>query len=48
MPRDINLNWLEVTGILTRLGMEELERFGGYAVYIGRQGDSIITITTEE
>ena len=47
MPSPRNLNWLEVTGILARLGIEEVERFGEYAVYVGRQDDRIITITTE-
>ena len=48
MPSLQNLNWLEVTGILARLGIEEIERFGGYAVYVGSQSDSVVTIVTED
>ena len=48
MPSPQNLNWLEVHGILARLGIEEIERFGGYAVYVGGQNDSVITIVTED
>ena len=48
MPSPQNLNWLEVHGILARLGIEEIERFGGYAVYVGSQNDSVITIVTED
>ena len=29
LPDATNLNWLEVTGILARLGIEEVERFIG-------------------
>ncbi len=42
-----SLNWLEVTGILARLGIDEVERFGAYAVYVGSQEDGIVTIVTE-
>ena len=48
MPSPQNLNWLEVHGILARLGIEEIGRFGGYAVYVGSQNDSVITIVTED
>ena len=42
-----NLNWLEVNGILARLGIEEIERFGEYAVYIGVQGGDVITVVVD-
>ncbi|MCE2500399.1 MAG: hypothetical protein J4G13_06000 [Dehalococcoidia bacterium] len=42
-----SLNWLEVTGILARLGIDEVERFGEYAVYVGGQEDGIVTIVAE-
>ena len=42
-----SLNWLEVTGILARLGIDEVERFGEYAVYVGSQEDGIVTIVVE-
>ena len=47
LPDATNLNWLEVTGILARLGIEEVERYGEYAVYVGTQGDDVVTIVTE-
>ena len=47
LPDSSNLNWLEVTGILARLGIDEIERFGEYAVYVGHQGDDFVTIVTE-
>ena len=47
MPSARRLNWLEVTGILARLVIEEVERFGPYAVYVGEHADAIITITAE-
>ena len=42
-----NLNWLEVTGILARLGIDEIERFGDYGVYAGTLDGNYITIFTE-
>ena len=47
LPDERSLNWLEVTGILARLGIEEVERFGEYAVYIGVEGDDVITVVIE-
>ena len=47
MNNQRNLNWLEVTGILARLGIDEIERFGAYAVYVGGQGDDVVSIITE-
>ena len=48
MPSDRNLSWLEVTGILGRLDIQQVERFGAYAVYVGSQDDSTIIITTDD
>ena len=47
-PDGANLNWLEVGGILARLGMEEIERFGGYAVYINATGDDAIIVVVDD
>ncbi|MDE2786252.1 MAG: hypothetical protein OXL37_06270 [Chloroflexota bacterium] len=46
-PDGRNLNWLEVSGVLARLGIEEIERFGGYAVYISALGDDVITVVVD-
>ena len=47
-PDGANLNWLEVSGILARLGIEEIvERFGGYAVYFSASGDDVITVVVD-
>ena len=48
MPDNPNLNWLEVTGILARLGIEQVERYGAYTVFVGEQGDDLITIIAED
>ena len=47
MPSERYLNWLEVTGILARLGIDEIERYGEYAVYVGQQDGNVVTIVTE-
>ena len=43
-----NLNWLEVAGILALLGIEQVELYGAYAVFVGEQGDDLITVTIED
>ena len=47
MPDDRHLSWLEVSGILARLDIQEVERFGSYAVYLGRNLDDLITIVVD-
>lgn len=47
LPDDRQLNWLEVSGILARLDIQEIERFGNYAVFAGRHLDDPITVVVD-
>ncbi len=47
MPDDRQLSWLEVSGILARLDIHQVERFGSYAVYVGRHLDDLITVVVD-
>lgn len=42
------LSWLEVTGILERLGFEQIFRMGAYAVFNNGEGRPPITLVVEE
>ena len=48
MPDARTLNWLEVTGILGRLGFNEIHRIGSYAVYCNSEGQPPIAIVIDQ
>ena len=41
MPYERKLSWQEITGILARLGMDEVYRAGVHRVYVDNQGRRI-------
>lgn len=48
MPDAPMLNWMDVRGILERLGFEEIFRVGAYAVFNNGPGQPPITLVVEE
>ena len=47
MPDGSSLSWQEITGILERLGMEEIYRAGRYRVYVGDQNSRLVALVAE-
>lgn len=47
MPDAPMLNWIDVTGILERLGFEQIFRMGAYAVFNNGEGQPPITLVVE-
>lgn len=48
MPDAPLLNWIDVEGILERLGFEQVFRAGAYAVFSNEEGQGRITLVVEE
>lgn len=48
MPDAPLLNWIDVEGILERLGFEQVFRAGAYAVFSNEEGQARITLVVEE
>ena len=48
MPDAPLLNWIDVEGILERLGFEQVFRAGAYAVFSNEEGQTRITLVVEE
>ena len=48
MPDAPLLNWIDVTGILERLGFEQTFRMGAYAVFNNGAGQPPITLVVED
>lgn len=48
MPDAPMLNWIDVTGILERLGFEQIFRVGAYAVFSSEGSQDRLTLVVEE